>query len=154
MSERLIKHWGANAAVTFGASGVKGDRGEHFAAQFLRSYGYTVEFHDSYEKQVSGFDITFRKPTDEMLFGADVKNNLTADGTFFVECEETGWLLNKKKLSRLIMHVNPDTGWCYWYRRSRMIRYVTDNGHIGKKFIPIRKYTKGLDWIEKKRVDL
>lgn len=153
MSERLIKHWGKNAEVTFGATGAKGDLGEQFAAEFFRSRGYIVNLHDDREKQISGFDITFQKPTDEILYGADVKNNMNDDGTFFVECEPSGWLLNPVKKSKLIIHVNPTWKWVAWYARSRMIRFVRENNHEGKTIIPIGRFTKGVEWIERKRAD-
>lgn len=151
MTSRKIDYWGENAEAAYGATGAKGDLGERFVANYLQSMGYHVTLHSEQDKQRAGFDITFKKPTDEILYGADVKNNLRDDNTFFVECAPNGWLFNPEKQSKLIWHCNPDTGWMAWYNRSRMQRHITENQFCG--LAPISKWMK-LRFIEWKRAGL
>lgn len=131
MSERLTTAWTERSAGAFGASGLKGDRGEIFLAAVMDKWHWFYELHvglDSKDYQIKGVDISFRNPSWANFYTADIKCNLNDYGYFFIETDSDGWLFNRKKVSHRIWHVNPTTGWMAWYDREEMKRYIQSQG--------------------------
>lgn len=151
MSNRLTSNWTPTSEGAFGASGAKGDRGEYFLCEVFNQWGWEYTAHpSSYNHQLKGVDITFRKPSWNKSYTADIKSNLDAFGTFFVETDDSGWLFNPKKTSHRVWHVNPDTGWMAWYDRNDMKDYVQACGLRNTGLIKI-SIKERLDFITRRR---
>lgn len=129
MSERLTQEWTKTAEEAFGATGARGSLGESFVAKTLTSWGWEVELHEEdYDKQISGIDITFRNPSWQRSYTADVKANLDEYGNFYVDTSPEGWLFKSGKSSDRIWHCNPETGWMAWYGRLEMQNHILSLG--------------------------
>jgi hypothetical protein len=154
MSERLTTKWTETAEEAFGPSGAKGDRGEQFLCSVFESWGWDYTLHPtSFNHQVGGVDITFRKPSWANTYTADVKANIDTYGSFFVETDDSGWLFNPRKVSDRIWHVNPDTGWMAWYGREEMMNFIES---VGKRNTGLLKITTkdNLNFITRKRYNI
>lgn len=151
MSERLTTKWTKTSEGAFGASGAKGDRGEHFMCNVFEDWGWDYTAHPtSFNHQIGGVDITFRKPSWANTYTADIKANINPFGSFFVETDDKGWLFNPKKVSDRIWHCNPDTGWMAWYGRSEMKDYIESIGKRNTGLLEINVRDK-LDFITRRR---
>lgn len=151
MSERLTSAWTPDAAGAFGASGVKGDKGEQFLCEVFEAWGWEYELHSaSREHQLKGIDITFRNPNWNNSYTADIKANLDQYGSFFIETNDKGWLFNPSKANHRVWHLNPETGWMAWYDRREMQQYIATQGLRNTGLLKITVHDK-LDIITRKR---
>ena len=151
MSERLTTEWTPTSEGAFGASGAKGDQGEYFLCEVFNTWGWEFTVHpSSFNHQLEGVDITFRKPSWTHSYTADVKANLNEYGSFFVETDDSGWLFNENKRSDRLWHVNPTTGWMAWYGRADMKHYIESNGLRNTGLLQI-SIKDGLDFITRRR---
>jgi len=138
MSERLTGKWMKDAEGAFGASGAKGDQGEEFLCEVFDAWGWEYETHpSSFDHQIKGIDISFRKPSWSSFYTADVKSNLNQYGSFLVDTNDDGWLFNEKKTSDRLWHVNPASGWMAWYNRDDMKMYIESEGKRNTGLFPI-----------------
>ena len=145
MPGRLTPDWTPTNAGAFGATGIKGDEGENFLMEVFASWGWDATLHqgmDSRASQVQGIDITFKKPSWHRSYTCDVKANLNEFGSFFVDCNEDGWIFNPRKISHRIWHVCPTTGWMAWYGREEMQSYIESVGLRGKPYLKINPRDK------------
>lgn len=109
----------------YGLSGKKGSEGEEFFRRFYESKGYIV-IHNDDDVVLQSKGIDFCLDTGKGLYTVDVKNNLTAYNTIYVECDRDGWLFNPKKKSEFISHVNPRSRIIVSYRRTKMQEYFEE----------------------------
>lgn len=131
MSNRKTEEWTDTLDEAFGETGTKGRLGEEFLCRVFSKWGWEyTHYPDDKEKQLSGIDVEFRKPTWYNSYTADAKNNLNEYGKFEVHKE---WLF-KVKCDR-IFHVNPDTGWITYYGVAEM-RQAYDNTKEYMVFTP------------------
>lgn len=125
MGDRLTSQWTATLDEAYGEMGTKGRLGEEFVADVLTKWGYDVNLHtDDKGMQVSGIDITFRKPGWFKSYTADVKTNLNESSVFTVETTPTGWLFGQNKKSDRIWHCNVEKRTMAWYGRGDMKQFV------------------------------
>jgi hypothetical protein len=151
MSERLTQEWTKTAEEAFGVTGARGSIGESFVAKTLTSWGWEVELHEEdYNKQVSGIDITFRNPSWQRSYTADIKANLDEYGSFFVDTSSDGWLFKSGKTSDRIWHCNPETGWMAWYGRFEMQKYILSQNKQNTGLYKITNRDK-IDFITRRR---
>lgn len=140
---RLTPKWTATTEEAFGSSGKKGRVGELFVINTIRSWGWEVIDTESEKSlQLQGVDIIIKKPTWQNYYSVDVKNNMTDDGSFFIETAPDGWLFNKNKRSDRIWHCNPDTGWMAWYDRQRMQSFLITHRKFNIGILKINRFHK------------
>jgi hypothetical protein len=129
---RLTEQWTSTSTDAFGASGIKGDRGEQYLANVFTKWGWSYIIHSSDRAlQLSGKDISFKKPSWSSYYTADVKNNINSHGDFFIECSPRGWLFASGKTSDRIWHVNDILGFNVWYDRGAMKQYIASKRLAG-----------------------
>ena len=147
MSTRKIKHWGKNAGEAFGHTGYKGMKGEHWFADYYRKKGFKVElFESSRAQQCTGIDVILS--AESCTYTIDVKNNLKADNSFYVETNDTGWLFNPKYKNDYVSHVNPSTGVIATYIRKLMQRYIEERyKSYPNTLVQLHKDNEGLGFI-------
>lgn len=122
----MSKKFSKTLEEKFGLSGKKGLEGEEFFKLFYESKGYIVtHYDDDVVFQIEGVD--FLIDTGKNFYTVDVKNNLTAYNTIYVECNDKGWLFNPKKKSEYISHVNPTSRIIATYKRIKMQEYIKEN---------------------------
>lgn len=135
MSTRLTNQWTETTAEAFGNSDSvrKGYKAE------IMYYKYALPIYDRVEhcpsdkqKQLEGCDIVLFRKHWSRPYTVDVKGNLTKDGTFFVDCSETGGILDPRKTNDRICHVDVDSGWAFEYDRNHMSRYCRKAGLSGR----------------------
>lgn len=115
-------------AEKYGKNGEKGRRAEEFVSNTLTSWGWSViDYDNNMNMQRKGCDLSVHNPTWQTPCTVDVKGNMRADGSFYVENDEKGWLRNPTKISDLIWHCNVDTGWMAWYNRKDMLLHLENN---------------------------
>lgn len=135
MSNRLTPNWTKHVQQAYGQTGVKGFNGETWLATLLKEKGYDVTIHeDNKQLQLQGIDITVDRNDLPKPITIDVKANIKQDGTFFIETSKKGWLLNPKKTSNLIWHVDPTTGWTARYSRKTMVSVLSQLSHTADLF--------------------
>ena len=153
MSNRQTPEWTATLSEAYGESGLKGEIGELFLCEVLRSWGWNVIHHpSSREHQMAGVDVAFRSPEWSRYYTADVKANLNDRGIFYIETGSWEWLLNPNKKSDRIWHVNVQTGWMAWYDRKEMQRYVIGQKAQNTGLLKIMPTDK-IPFIRRKRYD-
>ena len=128
MSDRLVKHWTPTAEEAFGPKGKKGKAGEQWFVDLYRKLGFIVEWYESdIDVQNKGIDCIVTHPSFDFGAKIDVKNNLKADGSFFIEVLDDGWLFNPEFITEYYCHVNSDTCTVVTYSRKKMQEYITKN---------------------------
>jgi len=140
---RKTSEWTETLDEAFGESGTKGRLGEEFLCKVFESWGWEYIWHQDDKKlQMSGIDISFKKPEWRKFYTCDVKNNMDDFGSIYVH---ENWLFSGK--SDRIFHVNPETGWMCWYSREDMQDwYLAENKYIKlvaskrPRFVTSRKY--------------
>ena len=111
-----------------------------FVAEAIRSWGWSVKDHENdHGMQISGVDLSIKKPTWHSYYTVDVKGNMRDDMSFYIETTPKGWLFNPKKNSNRVWHVNVHTGWMAWYDREKMKAYVTSLKLGSKEFTWVSK---------------
>ncbi len=125
MSERLTPEWTQTLEEAFGSSGAWGRKGELWLLAVVKQWGYdTIDYENDIKCQLRGHDIAIRKSSWKRFYTIDVKNNIRKDKCFYVDTSVKGWLLNPKRDSDRIWHVNPVDGLMAWYDRKDMIDVI------------------------------
>ena len=134
MGDRITSKWTASTIEAFGDNpNVRlGRAGEEAVLNEVKSWAgwETLDHEEDYALQLQGIDISVKKDTWSRFYTVDVKTGrsyLDEYGTIKLDLTESGWLLNPKKTSDRVWHVNLDTGWMAWYDRKDMIKYVKEN---------------------------
>lgn len=118
--------WTDTAEEAYGVTGKKGKTAEDIHDDLMRQYGFEVlSYENNREMQELGIDsaIIF----NEWYTTTDVKGNWKPDGSFYVEADGDGWLIDIKKVSEFITHVNVYDGRMFCYRRVDMINHLSDH---------------------------
>lgn len=122
-TKRLTNHWTQTLDEAFGENGTKGRLGEEFLARVFDRWGWEWKLNgDDRTSQINGRDIEFRSPRWRNFYSAEVKNNLTDAGVFYVY---EYWLF-KIRCDR-VFHVNPNTCWIVYYDVEQMRKTYDGN---------------------------
>jgi hypothetical protein len=132
-NNRLTRAWTDTLEQAYGEIGAKGKQGEDWLYDQFVKKDFSVIGHDeSKEHQLKGIDLTVTSNSTNQTWTIDVKSNIKDDGTFFVETDNKGWLMNPYKTSTYIWHVNPKTGWMAWYYRKDMKKHIASSNQTRK----------------------
>lgn len=138
MSDRVTSKWTETTTEAFGNTPEvrKGLVAEQMYYEWASKVYDDVKDHSKDKSnQVKGFDFSIWKKTWKNYYGVDVKGNMYANGSFYVENQSFGWLRNPKKKSDRIVHICPETGWAIEYDRKKMIEHIDSNNLTGEKLL-------------------
>jgi hypothetical protein len=143
VSTRLTEQWTETTAEAFGNSNSvrKGYKAEIMYYKYASQiYDRVEHFPSNKQRQLEGCDIALHRELWSRPYTVDVKGNLTKDGTFFVDCSESGGILDPRKTNDRICHIDVDSGWAFEYDRNHMIHFVRKDGLIGR-LVPFNVFT-------------
>lgn len=131
-SGRLTTKWTKTLEEAFGESGRKGRLGEQMLLKYLASTGHEIIDHEQdYNMQLSGIDVSFKKPSWNRFYTGDCKSNLRDDNSFYIEFskqsggkKKKGWLFTCK--ADRIFHVNTKTKRICYYDLSQLRQRLAD----------------------------
>lgn len=116
--------WYDTAGEKYGASGIKGDKGERLYYDFaIKRYDNVSWNQISRTDQAAGADFSIKNDKWPRTYTVDVKANLNS-GYFYIDNKASGWLWAKRKVSDIIVHLDLNTGDLVQYYRRDMKSFI------------------------------